>query len=196
MRAWWLLKEGVCTDPVCRCTRCAGRMTAERRSVYRPSVQMYEINGPTFDDALLAIPFWSNVHMMSSGVVRHWHDRLDDAWCNKCLLSRWAETGYTSLTRQSLFPRSCSATDAVGALQNVWILTKLWKQHSVQTRTETRGASAPDKNNKNRMSRFKRVWFYIRWRKQRGQLWKKHLIESELHFTSILPFEHQRKTAR
>ena len=180
-------------------------MTVERRSVYRPNVEMYEINGTTFDDALLAIPFWSNVHMMSSEVVRHWHNRLGDAWCNKCLLSRWAQTRYTPLTGQSLFLRGCPATDAVGAmdlyrsmvggLHKFWILAKLWKQHSVQTRTETRGASASDKKNKNTMSRFKRVWFYFCWRKQRGQLWKKHLIESKLHFTNILPFEHQRKTA-
>ena len=44
-----------------------------------------------------------------------------------------ARIGYT--TAGALFISAQLSTDAVNALRKVWVLIKLWKQHSVQART-------------------------------------------------------------
>ena len=45
-------------------------------------------------------------------------------------------------------------------------------------------------------SRFKRFWFCLCRRKQRGRLLQKRLLHFELSVTNLLPFQHQRKHFR
>ena len=74
--------------------------------------------------------------------------------------------------KKALVISSQLSTDTVRALRKVrvpvtWI--RPWNQHSVQACT-----SAPRKQRF--PSLFKRFWFYLWWRRQHGQLWKKRLI--------------------
>ena len=54
-----------------------------------------------------------------------------------------ARIGYA--TEGALFISGQLSTDAVRSLRKVGVLIRLWKQHSVQARTQTSGASAPGK---------------------------------------------------
>ena len=66
-----------------------------------------------------------------------------------------ARIGYAA--EGALLISALLSIDAVSALRKVWVLVKLWKQHSAR-KHET--ASAPGKK-KEVPSPFKRCWFYL-----------------------------------
>ena len=70
-------------------------------------------------------------------------------------------------TEGALFISAQLSTDAVSALRKVWVLITLWKQPSAQARSKHE--AHPPRVKKRVPSRFKRLWFYLSWRKQHGQ---------------------------
>ena len=77
-----------------------------------------------------------------------------------------ARTGYA--IEGALFISTQLSADAARALQKVWVLVKLWKQHS-DKHTHKR-EMRPPWFKKKVLSRLKRFWFYLCWCKQCGQL--------------------------
>ena len=72
------------------------------------------------------------------------------------------------LIEGALFISAQLSTDVVSTLRKVWVLIRLWKQHSAKAHTFSWGASATGK--KRVPSQFKWFWFYLWWCKPCGWL--------------------------
>ena len=95
-------------------------------------------------------------------------------------------------TEGALFISVQLSTDVVSAFQKVWVLMLLWKQPS----THVNMRRIHPRQRKGVPSRFKRMWFCLRWCKLCWQLLMTRLVLFQLFVTNLLLFEHQWKTAR
>ena len=95
-----------------------------------------------------------------------------------------ATFGYA--TEGALFISAQLSADAVSAFRKVWVLIRLWKQHNVNMRRGTSAAGKKEERKKKKkkrrrrrrrvLSRLKRFWFRLCWRKQHERLPKKRSI--------------------
>ena len=104
---------------------------------------------------------------LNGGVVSHTeHHFLAPFWqLHEHLPPNSARIGYA--TEGALFVSMQLSANTVSALSKVWVLIRLWKQHSVQAHMKTSDVSATAK--KRNLSWLKWFWFYLYWQKQCGQ---------------------------
>ena len=78
---------------------------------------------------------------------------------------------FSDATKGELFISVQPSTDAVSALRNVWVLIiKDCRSNLAPKHARKHEAHPPLVKKKRVPSRIKRFWFYLSWRKRRGQL--------------------------